>query len=154
MQGFFLSLAMADHLTIPERIAVVCWMVIYKSPTIVQRQFGSSFEKDPPSRLTIRRIHKKFEETGSVEDNLRGNVGRPRTGRSLVNRAVVEQRVSENLSISTRRCSLQTGIPHTTVWRILRQDLEMAAYHPHEVQSLTNVHKETRVRCCQVGYIF
>ncbi|KAG8270239.1 hypothetical protein J6590_089784 [Homalodisca vitripennis] len=56
---------MATRLTLEERRKVASWM-----------------EKDPPSRLTIRRIHEKFERTGAVTNDCKGNSGRPRSIRT------------------------------------------------------------------------
>ena len=50
----------------------------YGSPTVVRRLFRQGLGRDPPSRLTVRRIYQRSVETGSVANNYRGNVGRPR----------------------------------------------------------------------------
>ena len=110
--------AMGDRLTLQQRRVVASLMEAYGSPTIVRQKFAERFAgRDPPSRLTIYRVYAKFVETGSVADNYRGNAGRPRTGRSDLNIAVVQQAISQSPSKSTTRCSLETGIPQKTVWQ-------------------------------------
>jgi hypothetical protein len=53
-------------------------MEVYQSAATVRRKFVDFFGKDPPSRLTIRRICKKFKKLGTVQDQLMGAVGRKR----------------------------------------------------------------------------
>ena len=69
---------MRDQLTVEERRRVACWMEETASPTLVREKFRIFFGKDPPSRLTVRRIYQKFLATGSVQDKLVGHVGRKR----------------------------------------------------------------------------
>jgi len=75
---------------------------VYGSPTVVRQKFAERFAgRDPPSRLTIYRVYAKSVKTGSVADNYRGNAGRPRTGRSDLNIAAVQQAISQSPSKST-----------------------------------------------------
>ena len=99
----------------------------------------------------IYRVYAKSVKTGSVADNYRGNAGRPRTGRSDLNIAVVQQVISQSPSKSTTWCSLETGILQKTVWRILTQDLRMQPYHIQVVQALTAVQKHVRMKRCQIS---
>ena len=102
---------MSDRLTLEQRRVVASLMEVYGSPTVVHQKFAERFAgRDPPSRLMIYRVYTKFVKTGSVADNYRGNAGRPRTGRSNLNTAVVQQAISQSPSKSTTRCSLETGI--------------------------------------------
>jgi len=117
---------MGDRLTLEQRRVVASLMEVYGSPTIVRQKFAERFAgQDPPSCLTIYRVYAKFVKTGSVADNYRGNAGRPRTGRNDLNIAIVQQTISQSPLKLTARCSLETGIPQKTVWRILTQDLGM-----------------------------
>jgi hypothetical protein len=49
-----------------EKAQCVAWFIETKSDIQVQRNSRTTFNKDPPSRPSIRRWHKKFMETGSV----------------------------------------------------------------------------------------
>lgn len=142
---------MADRLTLEERRVVASLMEVVQSATEVRRRFAERFpNRQPPTRLTIYRIYQKFVATGSVADNYHGNAGRPRTGRSEVNIATVQEAILRSPSKSTRRCSLETGIPQRTVNRILSKDLGMRPYHLQIVQALTARQKKVRVACCEI----
>ncbi|KAJ4426370.1 hypothetical protein ANN_27184 [Periplaneta americana] len=93
--------------------------------------FRQQFGHDSPSRLTVYRIYQKFVDTGSVENNYRGNAGLPRSGRCELNIAMVQQALYQCPLKSTRQCNFETGIPQKTVWRILKQNLGMQPYHIH-----------------------
>jgi len=138
-------------LTLGQRRVVASLMEVCGLPTVVRQKFAERFAgQDPPSRLTIYRVYAKFVKTGSVADNYRGNEGWPRTGRSDLNIAVVQQATSQSPSKLTTRCSLETGILQKTVWRILPQDLRMRPYHIQVVQALTavqNVFTWNAARC-------
>jgi len=98
---------MGDRLTLEQRRVVASLMEVYCSPTVVRQKFA---ERDPPSHLKIYRVYAKFVKTVLVADNYRGNAGRPRTGGSDLNIAVVQQAISQSPSKSTTQCSLETGI--------------------------------------------
>jgi hypothetical protein len=66
-----------------EKAQCVAWFIETKSDIQVQRNFRT-FNKDPPSRPSVRRWHKNFMETGSV--NVDYHSGRPRTSEENVER--------------------------------------------------------------------
>jgi hypothetical protein len=49
-----------------EKAQCVAWFIETKSDIQVQRNFRITFNKDPPSRPSIRRWHKNVMETGSA----------------------------------------------------------------------------------------
>ncbi|KAJ4438232.1 hypothetical protein ANN_14171 [Periplaneta americana] len=51
-------------------------------------------------------------------------------------------------SISTRRVGLQVNVPHTTVWRLLKE-YQLYPYHLQRVQALSPADYPARVRFCQ-----
>ena len=59
-----------------EKEQCVSWFIETKSDVQTQRRYKNKYGKNPPSRSSIRRWHKKFMETGSVLDVVR--IGRPR----------------------------------------------------------------------------
>ena len=59
-----------------EKVQCVYWFIETKSDVQTQRRYRTKYGKNPPSRSSIRRWHKKFMETGSVLDTVR--TGRPR----------------------------------------------------------------------------
>ena len=54
-----------------EKEQCVYWFIEIKSDVQTQRRYRTKNGKDPPSRSTIRRWHKKFMEPGSVLDAVR-----------------------------------------------------------------------------------
>jgi transposase len=143
-----IAIVMADRLTVKGRRVVASLLEVFRSPTIARKKFAEQFRSDPVSRMTVYRVYKNFAETGSVANSYKGKAGRPRTGRSETNIAVIQQAILESPGKSTRRCSLEAGISHKTVWRILTTDLGMRSYHIQMVQALTERNKLLRVECC------
>ncbi|XP_075910722.1 uncharacterized protein LOC142906541 isoform X3 [Petromyzon marinus] len=141
---------MATRLTLEQRRKVAAWMDVFHSPTVVRNKYREHFNCNPPSRLTIYRVYKKFVETGSVDDNYKGNSGRPRTGRSPANIAVTQEAFLRSPGKSNRRFSVECGLPRATVWRILNKDLGMRPYHLQTVQALSPANKVARVEACKI----
>ena len=84
---------------------------------------------NPFTFTTMKRIIKRFEETGSECD-------KPRTGRPslLAERDGVVQEALEKTATaietsSTRRISESTNIPQSSVNRVLRRQLKFNPYH-------------------------
>jgi hypothetical protein len=67
-----------------EKAQCVACFIETKSDVQVQRNFRTTFNKDLPSRPSIRRWHKNFMETGSVDVD--HHCGRPRTSEENVER--------------------------------------------------------------------
>ena len=66
---------MAHRLSVKDRRVAASLIEVYQSPTRVQGLFRMRFGREPPTRVTLRRLYKKFVETGSVADNCKGNSG-------------------------------------------------------------------------------
>ena len=71
-------------ITPQEKAQCVCWFIETKSDVQTQRNYRSKYERDPPSRSSIRLWHKKFMETGTVFNTRRS--GRPRTSEENIER--------------------------------------------------------------------
>lgn len=82
-----------------------------------------------PNESTVRRLMKKINERGSTA-NIK-NSGRPRSGRSVENIALVRESVNGSPQKSVRRRSQQLGIRYSSLQRILVRDLH---YHPYKIQ--------------------
>ena len=54
-----------------EKTQYVFWFIETKSDVQTQRKYRSKYGRDPLSRPSIYRWHKKFIETGSVLDTVR-----------------------------------------------------------------------------------
>ena len=84
---------------------------------------------ETPNESTVRRLMKKFFETGSTV-NLK-SPGRRRSGRTEQNIEVIRDSVAVSPMNSFRRRSQQLSISRSSVHRILRHDLH---YHPYKIQ--------------------
>jgi len=67
-----------------EKAQCVSWFIETKSDVQTQRNYRIKYGRDPPSRPSIRALHKKFMETGTVLDKERS--GRPRTSEENIDR--------------------------------------------------------------------
>jgi hypothetical protein len=80
--------------TVEERLKIVEAYFATKSVVLTQRQFRRDFPgRNPPSKITIRRLLETFRETGSVGDTNKGDSGRPRSARTANNIETVIQRI-------------------------------------------------------------
>ena len=111
------------------------------SVTKVQRNFRRRFGVVPPLAKNIRRWHRQFEETGCLCKGK--SPGRPRTLQETVQQ--IQQVFGRSPRKSTRRCSKELAIPHTTVWRVLTRRLGMKPYRLQLVQKLRNDDKGKRM---------
>jgi hypothetical protein len=97
------------------------WFFETESVIKIQRRYRTQFGTDPPSDNDIRRWLQQFLGTGSVLR--RKGEGRPSTSQENVNR--MQEAFSRSTQKSTRRASLQLGIPQPTVWRLVHNSLHL-----------------------------
>jgi transposase len=79
----------------------------------VRKDRGIFGRQNAPNESTVRRLIKKFEETGSIMDTK--SPLRHRTGRSLANIAAVSESVADNPGTSIRHRSQQLDIQRSTL---------------------------------------
>ncbi|KAJ4448333.1 hypothetical protein ANN_10348 [Periplaneta americana] len=99
-----------------------------------------------PDRKTFVRLHYRLCEYGKFNSPGLGR-GRPRSTTPEVQEEILEA-VNMTPSISTRRVALQVNVPHTTVWRLLKE-YQLYPYHLQRVQALSPADYPARVRFCQ-----
>jgi len=102
-------------------------------------------------RSTLRNLIKTIYETGSA-DRKRGT-GRPRSVCTSENIAVVDELICSQegqpgSSQSPQKISRETGISRGSVQCIVKQDLQLKAFHRHEVQLLSDADKLKRLAAC------
>jgi len=95
---------------------------------------------------------KRIDSTGRVE-RLPGS-GRRRSVRTdsnieLVNDLICSQEGQPGTSKSPREISRETGISHSSVVRIAKNDLQLKVFRRREVQSLTASDKLKRLNACK-----
>ena len=82
-----------------------------------------------PDRKTFERVDRNLREIGSFKDLSR--TGRPREVRDNAEGNVLSI-VEEVQTTSSRKVANETGVPHTTVWRIFKDQL----LHPFKLQKV------------------
>ncbi|KAJ4444992.1 hypothetical protein ANN_06791 [Periplaneta americana] len=87
-------------------------------------------QRQCPDRKTFVRLHYHLCEYGKFNSPGLGR-GRPRSTTPEVQEEILEA-VNMTPSISTRRVALQVNVPHTTVWRLLKE-YQLSMRHRCEV---------------------
>ncbi|KAJ4440099.1 hypothetical protein ANN_08232 [Periplaneta americana] len=103
-------------------------------------------QRQCPDRKTFVRLHYRLCEYGKFNSPGLGR-GRPRSTTPEVQEEILEA-VNMTPSLSTRRVALQVNVPHTTVWRLLKE-YQLYPYHLQRVQALSPADYPARVRFCQ-----
>ena len=107
-----------------EKAQCAYWFIETKPDVQTQGEYRTKYGKNPPSRSSIRRWHKKFMETESVLDAVR--TGRPRI--YAENIESVKQAFSRSSMKSIRTAVRQLELPSTTVRKVLHKRLRLHAY--------------------------
>ena len=110
----------------------------------VQRAFVRKFSKKSPAAKQIWSWKKKFKDEGCL-CRAKGS-GRPATAEGKVKR--IRQTLLRSPKKSTRRTSMETLIPPTTVWQVVRKRLVMKPYKQQVVQAITAADKRKRKQFC------
>ena len=118
--------------TAREKAQCVSWFIETKSDVQTQRNYRSKYERDPPSRPSIRLWHKKFMETGTVFDARRS--GRRRTSEETIER--VRQAFQRSPMKSIRTAARQLDLQRATVHKVLHKNLRLFAYKVQMLQAL------------------
>jgi hypothetical protein len=105
---------------------------VNKSVASVQRHFRTKFGTDSPSGKSIRTWYLQFQDTGCI-CKLK-STGRPMTEEEAVEH--VRPSFVRSPRKSTYRASRELGTPQKTVWRVLRNRLQMWPYRPQLLQAL------------------
>jgi hypothetical protein len=87
-----------------------------------------------PNRKTFVSIHRRLSEHGNFSRRV-ANMGRPRSTTPEVEEDILDV-VNEIPGISTGRVSMQVGVAHSIVWRVLREQ-QLYPYHLQCVQTLS-----------------
>ena len=121
------------------------------SPEKVRRAFISHFHirgraTQAYKRNMFSRVRDNFEKFGSVCPRKPLKKKTKRTQEAIQE---VKDFIEENPRCSLRKAEQQISPSKTTLWRILRYDLNFKFYHYKMVQSLSDVHKEQRKKYCE-----
>ena len=124
-----------DCLTTEQRVKLIeFYFKNDESLVRARRAYCRHFEvRSGPSESTISRLVQKFKDSGSVHDLPRS--GRPKT-RTEECIEQVRASVEEDPQTSTRRRSSQLNMAHSSLYRILRMDLNLLPYKIQVVHNL------------------
>ncbi|XP_068086719.1 phenoloxidase 1 [Anabrus simplex] len=103
-------------------------------------------ERYPHRRCPDVRFHRRLREHGKFHSPGLGR-GRPRSTTSAVEEEILDA-VDTTPSISTRRIGLKVNVPHTIVWKLLKE-YQIYSYHLQRVQALSPADYPARVRFCE-----
>lgn len=117
-------------LTTEERVELIllCGREGYSQRDVAAEFNQRHPEREPVSHSTVGRLLAKFKSTGSVHDASRS--GRPCT--TADTEEVILAKVAASPRKSTRRTSMELGIPRTTLRRVLKKH----RWHPYKLQLL------------------
>ncbi|GBM35696.1 hypothetical protein AVEN_260819-1 [Araneus ventricosus] len=130
--------------SIEQRVFLVLeYHRLKESPTATRRSFQARFNVPKgPDAKTIRTLFAKFQRTGSVTDDLMGNVGRQQTAVTPENVATVSGIIQQTPMSSVHRIASETGLKRSSTQKILRKSLHM---FPFKIQT----HQAIPVRAVQ-----
>ena len=140
-----------SRIALSDRILIVqLYYSNNQSVTETIRKYSSTRnlkrKEEAPSWHTVQKIVERFCSTGSVADLPRS--GRPRRSEEDISE-VSDVTTAASGKISTRRISLETNIPETTVRKILKVDLHLHPYRVHRVHQLNSRDYDSRMKFCR-----
>eukprot|EP00106_Octopus_bimaculoides_P007323 XP_014774765.1 PREDICTED: uncharacterized protein LOC106872333 [Octopus bimaculoides] len=138
-EGFHQSLLRYRNGIHWKRKGVLC-IGVCSNTVDVQCTFVRKFSIKSPTAMQIWTWHKKFKEEGYL-CRAKG-FGQLVTSEETVER--VRQKLLRSPKNSIRRTRLETQIPPTAVWRVLRKHLLMKPYKLHFVQAIMADDKRMR----------
>ena len=111
-----------------------CYYANGNSPTSAIRQYKreNNLIKDPCTASAVTKMIEKFERTYSLLDEKHGAKSLQEERKPLVSEAINEA----SGRISVRKTSQITGIPPASVYRIMKQSLDLYPYKIHMLQEL------------------
>ena len=134
-----------------DKIRKRLWLVeaywyFQRSCSRVAREYRRVFPNDDsPTNAIIEGNVKKFHENGTVLNLNKGHSGRQTTSTGADNVATIDEFFSDNPTVSTRRASLELGIPRTSLQRIVKTKLKLFPYKIQVLQQLSDFDMERRL---------
>ncbi|CAF1470320.1 unnamed protein product [Rotaria sordida] len=138
----------SSRLSTFERIEIVKWYAMYQNAGEIARQFQQCYDRTPPTRKNILNLVRKFDETGSVEDESRS--GSPRSVSTDENKERVRAAFEESPGTSLRRASLDLNLSKSSLQRMMKK-LGLKPYHPQLLHALSDDDLDRR---CEFADIF
>lgn len=133
-----------------QRLFIVCHYGVTRNAAEVQRRFSKQWPSATvPHKTSITNLWEKFERTGSIKDDLAGNVGRPATAYTPENTERVKEYFRKKNKPTIRKCAAELNVNVQAVWRILHENLRFKAYKITVVQLLKEHDKTRRIEFAQ-----
>jgi len=137
-----------SRLSTSERIEILKWYAVHQNAGEVAPQFQQYYDRTPPTRTNILNLVRKFDETGSVEDEPRS--GRPRSVSTDENKERVRAAFEESPATSLRRASLDLNVSKSSLQRMLKE----LGFKPYRPQLLHALNEDDPDRRCEFADIF
>jgi len=139
------------RMDLPTRVKLVsCYYRSMCSPKAALRLYrNETGNRTPPCHETsVTRLIERFESTGSVADQMRS--GRPCVSEKTVSdvqNSLLAIKQTHQLGVcSSADVHRHSGVPHSTVKKILRFSLQMRPYHVRRVQELKEADYQKRMQ--------
>ncbi|GBL97367.1 hypothetical protein AVEN_170482-1 [Araneus ventricosus] len=117
------------------------------SPVVTQRKFATEFKLKTtgPSLSTVNRLIQKFKRTGSICDDMFGNVGRPLSVKTPEKIKRTHQVFERSPRTSIGKAAQHVGIKRESVRQIVVADLQLFKYKIQIHQRLSQRSVEQRL---------
>lgn len=136
------------RMNLRQRIDVIKWYYQNDFISDILILWRAKYDEPPPTRLSVTKLVRKFETTGTVDNRCKGNSGRHRTTRTIANAAEVHNVLLDEPTTSQRQVARCTGIPLTSVNQIIK-DIGMKPYRPRLVHALNEDDPDRRIQYCE-----
>lgn len=134
--------------SIAEKVTLAAYAITLENIEECRRLFNERFNKEAPSRSTIKYWKLKILETGSLKAD-RPKSGRPRTVQTDDNKENIRNAVTDNACVSTRCLADNLDISQRSVLRILHSE-KMKPFKPNYGQLLYDGDEDRRVQFCEL----
>ena len=124
-----------------QKAHCVMWASNGHGPTAIRRLHRTKYGGAPPSRTSISQWVTDYEECGTHAH--RGGNGRPSF--SDAKKAQIKQLFHDNPKRSLRDVASEVHVHHTTVWAIVRKELNMFPYRLQIAPQLSDADKTNRL---------
>ncbi|XP_015793382.1 uncharacterized protein LOC107369929 [Tetranychus urticae] len=133
--------------SIEERVFLVSnYYAVGKSPSELLRKWSSAYKNKPkPQAATVMALIRKWEATGSVQDDTKGMASAKVTQRTPEKIEQARAIMDAEPSTSVRQLAQQVDVSVGTAWRINRKDLNIFPYKMQVGQPLEQESCEKRV---------
>lgn len=111
----------------------------------IMNMFPLLFNREAPTRKTIKNIINKFNEEGTVHNLNKSRSGRLRTARTEHNIERVQRHFDQDHETSLRKSSQELNLSKTAISNILRKDIHYFPYKFRITELLTVNAKASRV---------